>query len=333
MGQPLYLVGVDVGGTTIKAIVATSDGDVLSDVRTPTQRGSGEAILEGILETIGLAIEEAGLVPGDIRAVGIGAPGAHINEKLGTWAGSTTIPLGMRAPLTDMVEERFGTPAFLDNDGNVAAMGEMRFGAGADFMDMVYITLGSGVGGAIIIDGEIHYGRGRTSGELGHLIVQRGGPLCGCGAHGCLEALASATAMIREARAALEAGEPTMIGDLVLSEPGELSGELIARAAHRGDEVALRIWRQAGEALGLAVVSLEKLLGPEAIIIGGALAQAGDILLEPMFEAIDSASRDRIDHDRVRLAALGERTGLLGGVALALRRMASPSGQLSDTEA
>ena len=181
MERPVYVVGVDVGGTTIKAVVATSAGEVLSDVRSPTQRGSGEAILEGILETIGQAIEEAGLKPGAIAAVGIGAPGARLDRKLGIWAGSTTIKLGMRAPLTDMVEERFGTPAYLDNDGNVAALGEMRFGAGADVLDMIYITLGSGVGGAIIINGQIHYGRGRISGELGHLTVQKDGPLCGCG--------------------------------------------------------------------------------------------------------------------------------------------------------
>ena len=200
MEEHMHIVGVDIGGTTIKAIAATPTGEVLSDVRNPTLHGSGEAILEGILETIGQAIDEAGLAPADIAAVGMGAPGAHIDRKLGTWEGSTTIKLGMRAPLTDMVTERFGAPAFLDNDGNVAALGEMRFGAGTDVLDMIYITLGSGVGGAIIIDGQIHYGRGRTSGEIGHMILQKGGPLCGCGKHGCLEALASATAMIREPR-------------------------------------------------------------------------------------------------------------------------------------
>jgi glucokinase len=323
MGQPVYVVGVDVGGTTIKAVTATSKGEVLSDVRNPTQRGSGEAILEGILETIGQAIEEAGLVPADIAGVGIGVPGAHLDRERGTWAGSTTIKLGMRAPLTGMVEERFGTPAHLDNDGNVAALGEMRFGAGADVLDMIYITLGSGVGGAIIIDGQIHYGRGRTAGEIGHLIVQKDGPLCGCGGRGCLEALSSATAMIREARAALETGEPTLIRDLVMSDPSKLNGELIARAAQQGDEVALGIWREAGEALGLAVVSLEKLLGPEVIIIGGALAQAGDILWQPLVDTIGQASRQRFERCRLRLAALGERTGLMGGVALALRHLES----------
>jgi len=321
VGEQIHVVGVDIGGTTIKAVVATSAGEVLSDVRSPTQRGCGEAILEGILETIGQAIDEAGLVPANITAVGMGAPGAHIDRKLGTWAGSTTISLGMRAPLTDMVEERFGTPAFLDNDGNVAALGEMRFGAGTDVLDMIYITLGSGVGGAIIIDGSVHYGRGRTSGELGHIIVQRDGPLCGCGGHGCLEALASATAMIREARAALGAGEPTLMRELTMSDPDRLNGEAIAGAAQQGDEVALRIWREAGEAVGLAVVSLDKLLGPEVIVIGGALAQAGDILWKPMYETIAQASRQRLKRHSVRMAALGDRTGLMGGVALALRHL------------
>jgi glucokinase len=326
MGQRVRVVGVDIGGTTIKAVAATSEGEVLSDVRTPTQRGSGEAILEGILETIGQAIDEAGLVPSDIAAVGIGAPGAHIDRKLGTWAGSTTIKLGMRAPLTDMVEERYGAPATIDNDGNVAALGEMRFGAGVGVLDMVYITLGSGVGGSIIIDGQVHYGRGRTSGEIGHMIVQKDGPLCGCGKHGCLEALASATAMVREARAAIDAGQPTLIRELSESDPGKLNGELIARAAQQGDEVALRIWREAGEAVAVAVASLKGLLGPEVLVIGGALAQAGEILWKPLYEALDRESRGRMKHETVRMAALGERTGLMGGVALALRQVEQQNG-------
>lgn len=322
MNQPVHVVGVDVGGTTIKVAVANAEGDVLSDVRSPTQRGSGEAILEGILETIGQAIEEAGMLPADIRAVGIGAPGG-IDRQQGTWGGSTTIRLGMRVSLTDMVKERFGIPAYIDNDGNVAALGEMRFGAGADVLDMIYITLGSGVGGAVIIDGKIHYGRGRIAGEIGHMIVQKDGPQCGCGAHGCLEALSSATAMIREATAVLEANEghsqPTLIRELVQSDPSKLNGEIIARAAHRGDEVALRIWREAGEALAVAVYSLAMILGPEVIIIGGALTQGGDLLFRPMYEKLEKESRGRYNTQQVRMAMLGEKTGLMGGVALALQ--------------
>jgi glucokinase len=325
MGQRVYVVGVDIGGTTIKAVAAAAKGEVLSDVRNPTLRGSGEAILEGILETVGQGIDEAGLRPADISAVGIGAPGASVSRKLGMWGGSTTIRLGMRAPLTDMIEERFGAPAYLDNDGNVAALGEMRFGAGTDVLDMVYITLGSGVGGAVIIDGRIHYGRARTSGEVGHMIIQKDGYLCGCGKHGCLETLASATAMIREARAALEAGQPTLIRELTMSDPGRLNGELIARAAQQGDQVALRIWREAGEAVGVAVASLENLLGPELFVIGGALAQAGEILWKPLYETLDRESRQKVSHDSVRMAALGERTGLMGGVALALRHLEDQS--------
>jgi len=321
MDQPVHVVGVDIGGTTIKAAAATSQGELLSEVRSPTQRGSGQAILESILETIGRAIGEAELTPADIGAVGIGAPGG-VDRKRGLWGGSTTIHLGMRVSLTDMVKERFGIPAFIDNDGNVAALGEMRFGAGVGVRDMIYITLGSGVGGAIIIDGQIHYGRGRIAGEIGHMIVQKDGPLCGCGAHGCLEALASATAMIREARAAIEAGEPTLIRELVEGDPTRLNGELIARAAQQGDEVALRIWREAGEALAVAIYSLAMLLGPEVIIIGGALAQAGDILFKPMYEKLEQESGGRFDPRQVRMAALGERAGLMGGVALALRHKA-----------
>ncbi len=326
MGQPVHVVGVDIGGTTIKAAAATSQGEVLSEVRLPTQRGSGEVILEGILEAIGQAIEEARLTPVDIAAVGIGVPGG-VDRKRGLWGGSTTIHLGMRVSLTSMVKERFGIPAFIDNDGNVAALGEMRFGAGADVLDMIYITLGSGVGGAIIIDGQIHYGRGRIAGEIGHMIVQKDGPRCGCGAHGCLEALASATAMIRETRNALQAGEPTLIRELVAGDPAQLNGEIIARAAQQGDELALRIWQEAGEALGVAIYSLAMLLGPEVVIIGGALAQAGDILLKPMYQKLEQESRGRFDPNQVHMAALGERTGLMGGVALALRHIDTQGGE------
>ena len=323
--QPVRVVGVDIGGTSIKSAVATSQGEVLSEVRLPTQRGSGEAILEGFLETIGQAIEEAGLTPADITTVGIGAPGG-VDRKRGMWGGSTTIRLGMRVSLTDMVKERFGIRAFIDNDGNVAALGEMRFGAGADVLDMIYITLGSGVGGAVIIDGHIHYGRGRIAGEIGHMIVQKDGPRCGCGAHGCLEALASATALIREAQNALQTGEPTLIRELVGGDPTRLNGEIIAHAAQQGDEVALRILREAGEALGVAIYSLAMILGPEVIIIGGAVAQAGDLLFKPMYEKLEQESSGRFDPRQVRMAALGERTGLMGGVALALRHTGTHEG-------
>lgn len=318
MSQSVHVVGVDIGGTTIKAATATPQGELLSDVRLPTQRGTGEAILECFLEAIEQAIQEAGMEPADITTVGIGAPGG-VDRELGLWGGSTTIRLGMRVSVTDMVKERFGIPAFLDNDGNVAALGEMRFGAGSDVLDMVYITLGSGVGGAIIIDGQIHYGRGRIAGEIGHMIVQIDGPKCGCPAHGCLEAHSSATAIIREARTALEAGEFTLIRELVGGDLTKLNGEIIARAAHQGDSVALRIWRQAGDALGVAVWTLDHLLGPEVVIIGGALVQAGDILFQPMYERLKYESPDRFDTDLVRIATLGETTGLMGGVALALR--------------
>jgi glucokinase len=319
MSSSEYVVGVDIGGTTIKAATATPQGKLLSDVRLPTQRGTGEAILECFLEAIDQAISQAGKEPGDIAAVGIGAPGG-VDRELGLWGGSTTIRLGMRVSVTDMVNERFGIQAHLDNDGNVAALGEMRFGAGSDALDMIYITLGSGVGGAIIIDGQIHYGRGRIAGEIGHMIVQRDGPQCGCGAHGCLEALSSATAMIREARDALEAGETTSLREMIRDDPAKLNGEIIARAAHQGDAVSLRIWRQAGEALAVGVYTLDHVLGPEVIIIGGALTQAGDILFEPMHEKLQREWRG-YDPDLVRLAVLGETTGLMGGVALALRAL------------
>lgn len=318
MSQSARVLGVDIGGTTVKVGAATPQGELLSRVRSRTQRANGQAILEGILETIGRAIREAGLMPTDIAAVGIGAPGS-VDRKGGLWAGSTTIRLGVRVSLTDMVRERFAIPAFIDNDGNVAALGEMRFGAGADVLDMIYITLGSGVGGAIIIDGHIHYGRGRIAGEIGHMIIQKDGPLCGCGAHGCLEALASATAMIRKAQAALQAGEPTLLRGLVEGGPARLNGEIIARAARWGDQVALRIWREAGKALGVAIYSLAMLLGPEVFIIGGALAQAGQLLINPMYERLEEESRGRFDPRRVRMAALGAEAGLMGGVALALQ--------------
>ena len=318
MDQTVRVIGVDIGGTTIKAATATSQGELLSEVRSPTQRGSGQAILEGILETIGQTIEEAGLMSADIAAGGIGAPGS-VDRKRGLWGGSTTIHLGMQVSLTDMVRERFGIPAYIDNDGNVAALGEMRFGAGGGVRDMIYIALGSGVGGAIIIDSQIHYGRGPIAGEIGHMIVQKDGPLCGCGAHGCLEAFASATAMIGEAQAALQAGEPTLLRELVESDPTNLNGEIIARAARRGDRVALRIWREAGRALGVAIYSLAMLLGPEVFIIGGALAQAGELIFEPMYEKLEQESGGRFNPRQVRMAALGARAGLMGGVALALR--------------
>ena len=320
MGQATHVVGVDIGGTTIKVAAATDQGEVLSDVRSLTQRGDGQAIVEGILDTIGQAIQQAGLKPTDIAALGFGAPGG-IDRTEGLWSGSTTIRLGGWFPLTSLVKERYGIPATIDNDGNVAALGEMRFGAGSNMQDLVYLTLGSGVGGAIIIDGQVHYGKAgrRRAGEIGHMIVQKDGPRCGCGAHGCLEALSSATAVIREARAALQSGQPTLIQDLVENDPARLNGEVVGRAAQQGDEIALRIWRMVGEGLATGVYSLAMILAPQVVIIGGALAQAGDLVFKPMFEKLDYEASGRFNRAQVRMAALGERAGLIGSVTLALR--------------
>jgi glucokinase len=302
-------VGVDIGGTKIAAGVVSSEGRLLNEVTYPTA-DTRERLLSTIAEAI-MEVQRGYEVGGVCLAV----PGfilARENKVL----SAANLEAIEGIPLKEELGGRTGLPVTVENDANAAAWGEFRFGVGKDIDDLVFVTLGTGVGGGIISHGVLLRGARGMGGELGHITVQPGGPRCGCGNHGCLEALASGTAIARRAREVADQRPDSALGRLAMERTP--LGEDVLDLARKGDEIALEVLREAGIWLGIGFATFVNLFDPEVIAIGGGLSEAGDLVLEPARRELrlrsTSPSRDLVE---IRKATLGARSGMLGAAALA----------------
>ncbi|WP_242868862.1 ROK family protein [Desulfotomaculum copahuensis] len=310
------VLGVDLGGTKIYTALADHSGRVLSAVKVPTGEHAPENVIARIVQTVEEVRHRSGIDAGDICALGAGAPGpldpvrgiVHQAPNLG-WHD---------VPLKALLEDALQLPVAVDNDANLAALGEYVYGAGRGEDDMVYITVSTGIGGGLIFGGRLYHGAGGGAGEIGHMTVDPDGPLCSCGNRGCLEALASGTAIARAARELVDAGG----GAAILAAAGgrAVSAETVAAAAAAGDAEASGILTAAGRVLGCGVANLVNLLNPGLVVLGGGAMQAGRLLWQAME---DELQRRALSHPlggvRLAPAALGSRSGVLGAVALALR--------------
>ncbi len=311
-----YVVGVDLGGTKIYTALADLRGRILAEVRVPTGAREGpEAVMARIADTVHrVAGTAGGAAP---LALGIGSPGP-LDPETGVVYRSPN--LGWEdVPLKRRLEEILGVPVLVDNDANLAALGEYSFGAGQGARQMVYVTVSTGIGGGIILDGRIYRGAGGGAGEAGHMVLDPDGPLCGCGRRGCLEALASGTAMASRARELAAAGR----GRAILAEAGGSAGGItavsVARAAAAGDAEALEIISRAGEYLGMGLANLVNLINPDRLVVGGGALEAGETLWAGMERELKArALHPALDQVRVVRAGLGGRSGLMGAVALAI---------------
>jgi glucokinase len=302
-------VGVDVGGTKIAAGVVSPEGWLLNEVTYPTA-DARERLLSIIAEAI-TEVQRGYEVGGVCLAV----PGfilARENKVL----SAANLEAIEGIPLKEELGGRTGLPVTVENDANAAAWGEFRFGVGEDVDDLVFVTLGTGVGGGVISHGVLLRGARDMGGELGHITVQPAGPRCGCGNHGCLEALASGTAIARRAREVADQRPDSALGKLAMERTP--LGEDVLDLARKGDEAALEVLREAGIWLGIGFATFVNLFDPEVIAIGGGLSEAGDLVLEPARRELQlrstSPSRDLVE---IRKATLGARSGMLGAAALA----------------
>jgi len=248
--------------------------------------------------------------------LGVGSPGTLdsagvvYNSPNLAWHG---------VPLKKMLEDMSGMPVVADNDANLAALGEYRFGAGRGARHMVYVTVSTGIGGGLIIGGQIYRGAGGGAGEAGHMVVDPGGPLCGCGRRGCLEALSSGTAIAARARELVAAGK----GEIILREAGGNSGEItsvtVGKAARGGDPEATGIIVQAGTYLGMGMAGVVNLLNPDRLVLGGGALKTSPLFWDSMYRELSArALRSSLDSTGVVAAGLGSRSGLMGAVSLAL---------------
>jgi glucokinase len=304
-------IGVDLGGTKVQV-------GVLAGVETlwESREGSREQDQDQLVELLVREINAAHEARPNATAVGLGIP-ATINQERGEAVSAVNLPL-VALPIRDLISERVGLPVFLDNDGNVAALAEYRYGAARGMPTMVMLTIGTGIGGGLILGGEIFRGATGAGAELGHVVIQADGPPCqgNCPNHGCVEALASGTALGREGRAAAESAPDSALGKL-LAEGTEVDGLAVTEAALAGDETAIGVFDLIGGRLGVACASFANIFEPEAIVVGGGVIKAGDLLLDPARKEVASRALDPMNKTPILEATLGNDAGMIGAAALA----------------
>ena len=284
MSKP-YVVGIDIGGTNTVFGIVDARGTVLasSSIKTRKHADINDYISELHVELSKLI--ETNEAEGNIAGIGIGAPNA--NYFTGMISDGVNLPWPTPIPLADLISEKFGLPVAITNDANAAAIGEMTYGAARGMKDFIMITLGTGVGSGIVVNGQMVYGHDGFAGELGHVIMKRhNGRLCGCGRTGCLEAYASATGVARTAREFLDArtGEQSLLRNIDIDS---ITSKDVFDAAVAGDKLAKDVFEFTGEILGEALADFISFSSPEAIILFGGLTKSGDLLMKPVKEAMD----------------------------------------------
>lgn len=281
-----FVVGVDIGGQTSKIGVVNTRGEVLSQIviRSDIYGSDADAFILALSNAIKTCIKEAG-VEGQVRGIGVGAPNGNYYTGCVAFAPNLAWAAGQSVELAAKLSAQMdGIPVSLTNDANAAAVGEMTYGAARGLKDFIMITLGTGVGSGIVIDGKVVYGHDGFAGELGHVcVVRNGGRLCGCGKTGCLETYCSATGVARTAREWLDAtDEPSLLRDVE-----EISSKSVYDAAKAGDALAKRIFEYTGKLLGRSFADFIAFSAPEAIVLFGGLARAKEYLYEPMLNAMN----------------------------------------------
>ena len=315
-GPPV--AGIDLGGTKILAAIVSAENTILgrAKVPTPAQEG-GAAILKAIVSCVDAALASARLARSDLAAAGIGSPGP-LDPETGVILFSANLNI-RDFPLGPDLSKELKVPVLVQNDVRVGGYGEFRLGAGRGYQDLIAAFVGTGIGGCVIRSGQVVTGVTGNAGEIGHIVVKAGGPQCGCGARGCLEALASRTAIQRRVVKAIRKGAPTILAEKLARKSGRLKSGELAEAVAAGDAVAIRAVDRAAYYLGLGLGSLINVFGPELVIIGGGVAGA---LGDTWVDRVRASARTQVlvDPDkkiRIDRAALGDDAGILGGALLA----------------
>jgi len=306
-------IGIDLGGTKIAAGLVDPDGAIIREESIATRSAETFEDLVGAMDRLCRVVASGDLLA--VKSVGVGVPGA-VDRGRGTILYMPNIDLE-DAPLGSALGEALDLPVKLDNDANCAALAEARAGAAKGTRHSVTVTLGTGIGGGIIIDGKIYAGFNGVAGELGHMVIQEGGPECGCGRRGCFEACASTNALIRMAREAM-AGDPDGgLARLVGGDPARINGHTPFEAADAGDPGAQAVLDRWFELLAEGLANLVNIFQPEVLVIGGAVSRRGEKLLGPVRPLMEErAYSGRFPRTRLVTAALGNKAGILGAAYL-----------------
>lgn len=317
-----YIVGVDLGGTNVRAaVVQRGSGEIKArSANVPSRAQDGaEYTAQQCAEAVRQALANGNIDAIDVQGIGMAVPG-HIHPAAGIvlWAPNFK-DRWPGIPFADMVSKLIGLPVFLGNDANLAALGEFTFGVGRDVKHLAMITLGTGIGGGVIIDGRLLIGADGGAGEIGHMIVNPGGR-GGFSSFGSVEGEAQRDAICERAERKIQEGRKTKLAEMADFDRFHLSPALIAQAAAEGDEVAIEVFEETGYYLGLCVANLINLLNPQMIVIGGGIASAGELVLDPIRRtAYSCAVRSLSKSCSIVQAELGDNAGIFGAVALVLQ--------------
>lgn len=323
-----FVIGVDLGGTNVKTALVSREKKLLAKDSRPTDADAGpEAVMDVMEEGIAAVLAEAGVAKDQVLAAGFGAPGP-MNWQTGVVFSPPNLPGWKNVPLAQLMRERTGFPCYVDNDANVAAYGEYWMGAGQGTQNMAVLTLGTGVGGGVIVFGKLLRGPDGTAAELGHLVVQRDGRQSTSPARGALEAYASVTGMVRTAVEGLQSGSESVLHERCGNDLSALTGKMISDAAAEGDTFAKWVFRETAIWLGLGIVSIVHYQNPEKVVLCGGMIAAGDMLFEPVRETV-RANTFEVPGRRCEIvpAGLGSDSGVLGSAGCALDRFLEEHGK------
>jgi glucokinase len=311
--------GIDLGGTNIKGAIAGADGKVLAEQSVPTESHKGpRGVMANMARLVKKLSRSARRQP---AAVGICVPGLA-DLKSGLTRFLPNLPTKWRnVPVRNTLEPLVGCPVYLLNDARAAALGELTFGHGRDANTMIFFTLGTGIGGGVVVDRRLRLGPLGAAGELGHQCILPNGPRCGCGARGCMETLASAPAIVGEGVRLLLSGQAPRLHRIVGGDPGKVTPKEMAQAAKAGDACIAEAITRAAEYLGIGVANMVTALHPDLVVLGGGAAAIGDLI----FKTVRRTVRERVhmfptDDIRILPSLLGNHAGFLGGVALAMKQ-------------
>lgn len=317
------VAAVDLGGTKIRSLVVDAGGGIRGVDQRPTDATEGlDAVIQRIVASIGAVAAASGIGVAELRGIGVSAPGP-VDFAGGILSEAPNLPGWRDVPLGEILSERLGAPTYLENDANAAAIGEHRYGAGRGVQHMIYLTISTGIGGGLILNGQLYRGADGTAGELGHIVVDESGPLHVCGMRGCLEVMASGTAIGRMAQEAVEAGSSDALRRA--ARAGPLTSKEVHEAAEAGDEAARAILGRAAHYLAIGLANFINIFNPQLFVIGGGAANIRDLFVTPAFdEARRMAFARPSNTARLLPAALDADSGALGAAALALEGAGRP---------
>lgn len=312
-----YIIGIDLGGTKISGAISDKDGRILKITTIETLAAQGPAVVIGrIKDVIRGLMKYAKVTSEEVTGIGIGSPGP-LDPKKGIIVDAANLPGFVNMPLVAPIEDEFKIKTYIENDANATALGELWFGAGRGCKNFVYITVSTGVGCGIIINGDIYQGHTYNAGEVGHTTVEPDGPKCNCGNYGCLEALASGPAIARIAKERMAKGEDSMLKSCV-----KVTAKEVFDAAAKGDKLSGEVVNYCMNYLGIGMANVVALLDPEKIIIGGGVSKAGAVVFDTVRKTIDKRCfKIMAQGVKVVPAELGTDAGVVGAIGIVLSKI------------